>query len=352
MAGDARHGGPAGPHPGRRERKKAEVRQRISDVATALFLDRGFDQVSVSEVAEAADVARPTVFAHFPRKEDLFFDRYPEVAGELTRAIRERPAGTSAVSALRDTLMAAAQAGQAPYGLQTDMIPWWRTVAASRALQARARELADQLSNRPGARHGRHRHSRTRACRGPRCRRLPRCPPRCRPPHPRRRRRRNDRGTAPSPDPLGAQRRGPDDGINRAGGLAEDARPQAGEGGGRRYAASASAPLMTWPPSVPAACPSGPAMTANQVTHGRSGNPAQVTASVDQDRPATPASQADSASSIGGDPYDDRRLARLGLSCTRVAMRCFVRSKLQVAKQIKQAGRRRSVCGVFEDRTR
>jgi AcrR family transcriptional regulator len=146
MAADDRYGGPAGPHPGRRERKKAEVRQRIADVATALFLRCGFDQVSVSEIAEAADVARPTVFAHFPRKEDLFFDRYPEVAGQLTRAIRERPAGKSAISALRDTLAAAVQAGQAPYGLQADMIPWWRTVAASRALQARARELADQLS--------------------------------------------------------------------------------------------------------------------------------------------------------------------------------------------------------------
>jgi AcrR family transcriptional regulator len=146
MAGDSHHGDPAVPRPGRRERKKAEVRQRISDAATALFLRRGFDQVSVSEIAEAADVARPTVFAHFPRKEDLFFDRYPEVAGQLTWAIRERPAGTSAVSALRDALVAAAQAGQAPYGMQADMIPWWQAVAASRALQARARELADQLS--------------------------------------------------------------------------------------------------------------------------------------------------------------------------------------------------------------
>jgi AcrR family transcriptional regulator len=146
MSGESRHGDPAALRPGRRERKKAEVRQRISDAATALFLRRGFDQVSVSEIAEAADVARPTVFAHFPRKEDLFFDRYPEVAGQLTRAIRERPAGTSAVSALRDTLVAVAQAGQAPYGMNADMIPWWRTVAASRALQARARELADQLT--------------------------------------------------------------------------------------------------------------------------------------------------------------------------------------------------------------
>jgi AcrR family transcriptional regulator len=146
MAAEARHGGPADPRPGRRERKKAQVRQRISDVATALFLRRGFDQVSVSEIAEAADVARPTVFAHFPRKEDMFFDRYPEVAGQLTQAIRERPAGTSAVSTLRDTLVTVAQAGQAPYGMNADMIPWWRTIAASRALQARARELADQLA--------------------------------------------------------------------------------------------------------------------------------------------------------------------------------------------------------------
>lgn len=146
MAAEARHGGPADPQPGRRDRKKAQVRQRISDTATALFLRAGFDQVSVSEIAEAADVARPTVFAHFPRKEDLFFDRYPEVAGQLTQAIRERPAGTSAVSALRDTLVTVAQAGQAPYGMNADMIPWWRTIAASRALQARARELADQLA--------------------------------------------------------------------------------------------------------------------------------------------------------------------------------------------------------------
>jgi AcrR family transcriptional regulator len=132
---------------GRRERKKAEVRQRISDAATALFLRDGFDRVSVSQIAEYADVARPTVFAHFPRKEDLFFDRYPELAGQLTRAVRERPAGTSAVGALRDTFVAAARAGQPPYGLGADMIPWWRTVAASRALQARARELADQLAS-------------------------------------------------------------------------------------------------------------------------------------------------------------------------------------------------------------
>jgi AcrR family transcriptional regulator len=75
MDAEVRHDGLADQHPGRRERKKAELRQRISGTATELFLRHGFEQVSVSEIAEAADVARPTVFAHFPRKEDLFFDR-------------------------------------------------------------------------------------------------------------------------------------------------------------------------------------------------------------------------------------------------------------------------------------
>jgi AcrR family transcriptional regulator len=59
---------------GRRERKKQQTRQAISDVATALFIERGFDAVTVAEVARAADVAVQTVFNHFPTKEDLFFD--------------------------------------------------------------------------------------------------------------------------------------------------------------------------------------------------------------------------------------------------------------------------------------
>ncbi|HET6987162.1 MAG TPA: helix-turn-helix domain-containing protein, partial [Kribbella sp.] len=98
------------PH-GRRERKKAELRTRISEVATALFLERGFDDVSVSEIAEAADVARPTVFAHFARKEDLLFDRYPEAEALVVAAVNDRPAGTSAVVALSELLVTLADQG-------------------------------------------------------------------------------------------------------------------------------------------------------------------------------------------------------------------------------------------------
>jgi len=133
------------PQHGRRERKKTELRTRISDVATALFLERGFDEVSVSEIAEAADVARPTVFAHFPRKEDLLFDRYPEAEALVVAAITDRPDGSSAVVALADLLISIAEQGHPLSSIRGSFAPFWRLVAGSRALQSRARELLDHL---------------------------------------------------------------------------------------------------------------------------------------------------------------------------------------------------------------
>jgi AcrR family transcriptional regulator len=130
---------------GRRERKKAELRARISEVATALFLDRGFDAVSVSEIAEAADVARPTVFAHFARKEDLLFDRYPEAEALVVGAINERPAGTSAVAALSELLVGLADQGHPLSTMRGAFRRFWEVVGESRALQSRARELTDHL---------------------------------------------------------------------------------------------------------------------------------------------------------------------------------------------------------------
>lgn len=55
------------------------TRQTISDAATRLFFERGFDNVTIDEIADAADVSRMTVFNHFPRKEDMFFDREQEI---------------------------------------------------------------------------------------------------------------------------------------------------------------------------------------------------------------------------------------------------------------------------------
>ncbi|MEU8173236.1 helix-turn-helix domain-containing protein [Microbispora hainanensis] len=92
---------PDSPTAGRRERKKAATRQAIADAALELFLEHGFERVSVRDVAERADVSTTTLFAHFPGKEALVFDREEEVEAALTAAVRERPEGQSVIDALR-----------------------------------------------------------------------------------------------------------------------------------------------------------------------------------------------------------------------------------------------------------
>ncbi|WP_295839157.1 TetR/AcrR family transcriptional regulator [uncultured Microbacterium sp.] len=88
--------------PGRRERKKAATRKAISDAATMLFVERGFDDVSIREIADAADVSPTTVFAHFPQKEALVFDEDDAQRDLLVSAVRDRAPGTSVSEALRD----------------------------------------------------------------------------------------------------------------------------------------------------------------------------------------------------------------------------------------------------------
>ncbi|MFG7943934.1 MULTISPECIES: TetR/AcrR family transcriptional regulator [Streptomyces] len=95
----AAHGSGGKPE-GRRERKKRETRRRISDIATGLFLQRGFDAVTVAEIAEAADVSVNTVYNYFPAKEDLFFDREEEMIDRPSVAVREREPGRSAADAV------------------------------------------------------------------------------------------------------------------------------------------------------------------------------------------------------------------------------------------------------------
>ncbi|WP_030842056.1 TetR/AcrR family transcriptional regulator [Streptomyces hygroscopicus] len=86
---------------GRRERKKAATRAAILDAATALFLDRGFDAVTVREIADKADVTPKTVFTHFPHKEALVFSDEGERHERLIAAVRDRAPGTSVSDALK-----------------------------------------------------------------------------------------------------------------------------------------------------------------------------------------------------------------------------------------------------------
>src|SRR6201996_3200947 len=85
----------------RRSRKRQATRQSISDSATRLFLERGFDSVTIDDIAAAADVGRMTVFNHFPRKEDMFFDREGEIQALAFDAVRNRGPGVSAIEATR-----------------------------------------------------------------------------------------------------------------------------------------------------------------------------------------------------------------------------------------------------------
>jgi AcrR family transcriptional regulator len=87
---------PAPSGEGLRERKKRQLRQRISDVATALFLAEGFEAVSVARIAARADVSEQTVFNHFPTKESMLFDRADDTWRTISDAVRDRSRGTLA----------------------------------------------------------------------------------------------------------------------------------------------------------------------------------------------------------------------------------------------------------------
>jgi AcrR family transcriptional regulator len=89
---------------GRRERRKAQTRAEVREVAQRLFAERGFDGVTIADVAAAADVAVQTVFNHFETKEGLFFHgRTPWVEG-MAAAVTQRPAGADPVTAFRRAL--------------------------------------------------------------------------------------------------------------------------------------------------------------------------------------------------------------------------------------------------------
>jgi AcrR family transcriptional regulator len=85
--------------PGLRERKKERTRALIAETAFGLFAERGFDNVTVAEIARAADVAEKTVFNYFPTKEDLVYGRMESFEDELLHAIRTRAPGESVLSA-------------------------------------------------------------------------------------------------------------------------------------------------------------------------------------------------------------------------------------------------------------
>ncbi|MFE6198259.1 TetR family transcriptional regulator [Streptomyces sp. NPDC057838] len=90
--------------PGLRERKKQRMYETVSDIAIRLFLEKGFDAVSVAEVAAAAEISKPTLFRYFPAKEDLVLHRIADHEGEAARVVAE--AAEPPVEALRRHVLA------------------------------------------------------------------------------------------------------------------------------------------------------------------------------------------------------------------------------------------------------
>lgn len=133
--------------PNRQTRKRLATRQTISDVATRLFFERGFDAVKVEEIADAADVSRMTVFNHFPRKEDMFFDLDDEGRQDLLDALQKRRPDTPPIDALRRFAHWAVR-HQRPYVRFFDPHSdrFMATLHASEALRARARAIRDELT--------------------------------------------------------------------------------------------------------------------------------------------------------------------------------------------------------------
>jgi AcrR family transcriptional regulator len=123
---------------GHREDKKAKTRLAISEVATALFIERGFDTVTVAEIAAAAEVSVATIFNYFETKEDLFFDREGDMIAAQTRVIRERAAGETIAAAVHRQARAAID-DALPGLIERDVARFVATVQASPALQARVR---------------------------------------------------------------------------------------------------------------------------------------------------------------------------------------------------------------------
>ncbi|MFD4243502.1 TetR/AcrR family transcriptional regulator [Streptomyces sp. NPDC058525] len=124
---------------GLRENKKLRTRQRLTATALELFLEHGFDAVSVADVAAAAEVSKPTLFRYFPSKEDLVLDRFADHQDEAARIVSERPAGQGPVGAVREHFLAALDRRDPITGLcdHPAVLAFERLVFSTASLEAR-----------------------------------------------------------------------------------------------------------------------------------------------------------------------------------------------------------------------
>ncbi|MEE4493969.1 TetR family transcriptional regulator [Streptomyces sp. BE230] len=148
-----------------RERKKQLTYQAVSDAAISLFLERGFDKVSVAEIAAAADISKPTLFRYFPAKEDLALHRFADHEDESARVVAGRAEGESPLDALRRHFLDGLEARDPVTGLcdVPQVLAFHRLLYGTPSLVARlygyqsrseaalARALGDKVTDRLAA---------------------------------------------------------------------------------------------------------------------------------------------------------------------------------------------------------
>lgn len=129
-----------------RSRRRIATREAISTAATGLFFERGFDHVTVDDIAAAANVGRMTVFNHFPRKEDMFFDLDEEGRAILREAMQQRDPTVSPVETLRLLVHRLISAKSLFVAFNAMSQHFIETIEASETLKARARAIRDELA--------------------------------------------------------------------------------------------------------------------------------------------------------------------------------------------------------------
>ena len=124
----------------RRARKKAQTRELIRSVAQRMIDERGFERVTIADIAGECDVAVQTVFNHFATKEELFFDGRTPWVESLAESVRTREPGTPPLSALRAHLVDTIAQLLTSFSC-ADRRRYLATLEASAALRAFEREL-------------------------------------------------------------------------------------------------------------------------------------------------------------------------------------------------------------------
>jgi AcrR family transcriptional regulator len=144
--------------PGLRATKKEQARRTIATTALTLFLERGFEEVSVAEIAQAAGVSKMTVFNYFPAKEDLFFEFVLPTMPDLAGAVRKRQDGEAPVTAIRRFLHAELERRAEWTGLHDGVSKYSRLIFRSPTLisgfdrlwRERERELTEAFAEAVG----------------------------------------------------------------------------------------------------------------------------------------------------------------------------------------------------------